>query len=151
MNKRHSVFALVLLLAFTWAALAIPAAQAAPITGTDGTYTWTIDETGKLILPAGQMISYTTNAPGWKQHAAQITAVEIQPGATAGAGIYSLFSGLSQVKEIDLRNLDISQTTNMRAVFQLSGSTASPLKIIGLENRDVSKVTSFHDMFRTGK
>lgn len=98
--------------------------------GTDKDVTWSIDETGCLVVK-GNGDMYAKKDRPWKSYKDEITSARIEvEGAT---NLASLLAGCKNLTNVDLSKLDTSKVTNMSAMF--SGCTS-------LEKIDVSQINT---------
>ena len=116
--------------------------------GTSGTCSWVIDDSGVLTISptdgvSGTLASYTGSDWPWYSYKTQITKVVVDPGVSTGAGCDYLFSYFTNCTEMDLVNLDTSNVTNMEYMF----SFCSSLTNLNLSGWDTGKVTNMQGMF----
>ena len=122
--------------------------------GTSGTCDWEITADGILTIKSGQLAtgSVPINAyyPGGSNWTAngngeKIKKVDIKPGVSLPNDATAVFANLPNVTEIEgLENLDTSETTNMRYLFNGCESLTS----INVSNFDTGKVTDMSAMFK---
>lgn len=118
--------------------------------GTFGTCDWDIDDTGLLTIHAGVLGagnndgSNNTSTATWNVYKDKITAVYADPGVIANSNSKGLFSSLSNVKSMDLNNLDTSDVTSMSDMFFRDGKL---MTINGTSKWNTSKVTTMKEMF----
>ena len=122
--------------------------------GTSGTCTWVIDENGVLTISPTDGVSGTLRAwnpsassqsmssPPWRSYATSVLKVVVEPGVSTSV-MRNFFSGMSNVTEIDISNLNTSAVTSMHGMFY-GCSSLTTLNVSGL---DTSNVTDFGWMF----
>ncbi|MDO4428677.1 MAG: Cna B-type domain-containing protein, partial [Atopobiaceae bacterium] len=125
----------------------VETANAAEITaeGDEGTWSWTLDDTGHLSIK-GTGIGWTTDHPSavpWNEQKEEIKTVSFAEGATASNRLAHCFHSCRNLTEIDLGNLDTSTVTDMRGMF----SGCSGLTSLDLSGLDTSKVANMREMF----
>ena len=118
--------------------------------GTFGEVTWEFFDNGLLNLKptneiSGTLDSYINN--GWKhpwsEHYLDILSINIESGVIANADSSYLFANLYNVKQINLINLDTSQTINMNYMFY----ELYALQELDLQNFNTSNVETMYGMF----
>ena len=116
-----------------------------------GTCEWMIDENGLLTvrpqsgLESGVLesnLSATGSNSPWNSYRDKITSAVIEPGVICKYP-YELFKYCSNMKEVDLSGLDISEATGLSGIFYGCES----LQSINLSGLDTSEVTSMYEMF----
>ena len=94
---------------------------------------------------------FQSSPPPWSEYANEIKDVVVED-AIAPINTQSWFYNLKQVETVDVRNLDSSNLTNMRGMFNLTGSDVTSLTITGLENFNTSNVVEMSGLFsQTGE
>lgn len=122
-------------------------------TGTSGTVTWEIYSDGTLYFrpttgTTGTLRNYDyprNYDREWDAYASQIKKIYVATGVKANEKIDRLFSGYNynNLTEIDVTNLDVSQTKSMYSVF----SDLRNVKYLDLRTWDVSNATGMVNMF----
>ena len=122
--------------------------------GTSGTCSWVIDSEGILTISpidgvSGEIESVYTNkyVGPWairQDRSEKIKKVVINEGVYASEICDNLFGDLVNCVEMDLVNLDTSETTSMRAMF----SGCRKLQELDLSDFDTSNVTYMYSMFK---
>ncbi len=121
---------------------------AAIATGTCGTCNWVIDDEGVLtISPANGTNGTLDSVPSWsygfwRDYETSIKKIFVQPGVKAGSDCHHLFYNLSKCTEIDVSNLDTSNTVNMSKMFY----GLSSINNMDLSSLDTSKATNMERM-----
>lgn len=116
--------------------------------GTSGSCVWVVDENGHVdLMPINGVSGSLDDHPGdlwraWEGADEQIKSVTVQEGVAAGRSIVSIFGSLSNLREVDLRNLDTSRTTMMDRLFY-----GSDLESLDLSTLDTTHATSMDEMF----
>ena len=112
---------------------------------------WTIDAEGTFTLKpsngvSGQMasLSETSTGPPWYKYRAQIKKAVAEPGVALGYRANRFFYECSNLAEVDLNNLDTSNTVNMEEMFNGCRSLTS---LEGLAEWDTGSVTNMSYMF----
>ncbi|GEO46281.1 hypothetical protein LKI01_02800 [Companilactobacillus paralimentarius] len=115
--------------------------------GKDGTCTWDIDGDGKLTIHAGVLAD---GQGSWISYASSITSVSVDKGVSilGTSGDYGPFSGLTNVKTIDVTNLDVSNATTLKAFFR---NDSNLTQISGLNTWNTSKCTDMSYLFINDK
>lgn len=94
-----------------------------------GTCSWEIDAEGTLTIHPGTGANQATPQSPWAKYASNIKGVrcveENGQKVKAGQSCMYLFSGLSKAKSIDLKGLDISNTTSLNSMFRGCSSLTS--------------------------
>lgn len=117
--------------------------------GTDGTADWDIDSNGKLTVHAG-VLEYGQG--NWIPYASSITSVYVEPGVVPYTEVNSqsvmnaVFSGLTNVKTIDVTNLNVSRAKVLSGFFK---NNQQLTQIIGLDNWDTSNCQTMQSMFES--
>lgn len=118
--------------------------------GTSGTCTWEIKGNGELTVKPTTGEECTLNSTGnsstnspWYSDREKVTSAKFEGKVNAGESIKGLFYLHSNLKSVDISNLNTSSTTNMSYVFYGS----SKLNNIILGNIDTSNVTTMQGMF----
>lgn len=84
--------------------------------GTDGSYHWSIDSDGKLVvLGDGDYVSDSNTMPFWSAYSKEITSAVITIGGITD--IFDLFSGCSNMRFADLSGLDMSSVYENEELF----------------------------------
>lgn len=115
--------------------------------GTNGTADWDIDSDGKLTIHAGVLAYGQGN---WSAYASSITSVYVEPGVTPYTEFYAqgvdngVFSKLTNVKTIDVTNLDVSKAKVLSSFFKEDPKLT---QIIGLDKWDTSNCETMESMF----
>lgn len=118
--------------------------------GVSGGVSWAITCNNELIFWPTNGVSgqFADGVWPWREYLNDIVSVSCEPGVVAAANMSDFLSGYvgsarsnKTIKTIDLRNLDTSQTTNMRAMFYaLQG-----IQTLNLHGWNTSHVTTFYD------
>ena len=113
--------------------------------GTWGTCAWRIDADGTLTFGAGagECDEYGVPQKPWGGYADRITAITSSGRVVLPEGCWTLFQGLSNLKEADLSGFDSSNVTNMCRMFDGCKSLGS----LSLAGWDASRVTDTSSMF----
>lgn len=101
---------------------------------------WRISADGKLIVEGTGMYLTGGVAP-WETYKQYIISAEIN--VTGAIRASDMFSGCTNLVNVDLSNFDTSQVTNMNAMF----AGCYSLTDIDLSNFNTGKVTSMRNMF----
>ncbi|PMD72240.1 BspA family leucine-rich repeat surface protein [Companilactobacillus nuruki] len=111
--------------------------------GMDGTCTWDIDSNGKLTIHAGTL---NDGQGSWISYASSITSVYVDPGVSIlGTTVDNgPLSGLTNVKTIDVTNLNVSNATGLQAFFK---NDSNLTEIDGLNTWNISKCTNISWLF----
>ena len=124
---------------------------AAPISGTSGGCTWTIDTSNwELRIKPTDGISgklnniYETRDIPWIDRSESVKKLVVEPGVKTSLYAYGLFYRFYKCTEMDISGLDISETKYMDSFFANSPLITN----INLENFDVSNVESMNGLFR---
>lgn len=84
--------------------------------GTNGSYRWSIDSDGRLVvLGSGDYASDSNTMPFWSEFSKEITSAEITIGGITD--IFDLFSGCSNLRYADLSGLDMDSVYENDGLF----------------------------------
>lgn len=111
--------------------------------GIEGDIEWSIDTTGHLsVIGTGDYSRYSSSdRAGWLTYAQDIQTATVQvKGITNTA---AMFSGCSNLKNVDLSGLDTRMVTSMAGMF----SGCSQLESLDVSHFDTSIVTDMSAMF----
>ena len=132
----------------------LPEAHAAEddiASGGSGGVTWRIDAEGTLTLSptngtSGTMESLNGNFSGspWYSYKTKIKKAVAEPGTALGENAAYLFYNCTNLSELDLNNLDVSNVTNMYGMFYNCNSLTS---LDGLADWQTGSVTDMNSMF----
>ncbi|WP_285121163.1 BspA family leucine-rich repeat surface protein [Lactococcus petauri] len=115
-------------------------------TGTKGTSKWRIDSEGILHIGEGRWDTTLNSEAVWKSYASEIQKIVFEGKVVAINGIKTLFSGLSEVKEIEnISYLDVSQVYAFDSAFEGMKS----LKSLDLSSWDTSYKSSYGSTFHS--
>lgn len=115
-------------------------------TGTKGTSKWRIDAEGTLHIGEGRWNTTLNSETVWRSHASEIQKIVFEGKVVAINGIKTLFSGLSEVKEIEnISYLDVSQVYAFDSAFEDMKS----LKSLDLSSWDTSYKSSYSSSFHS--
>ncbi|MCL2455969.1 MAG: BspA family leucine-rich repeat surface protein [Defluviitaleaceae bacterium] len=104
---------------------------------------WRLYSCGMLVVTGGFINSMSASSP-WNAIQSRVSHIVFSDAITVGTSLSGLFSGLSNVTEIDgLNNFDTARVTNMSNVF----SNASRLTRIDLSSWNTDNVTNMTSMF----
>lgn len=115
--------------------------------GIDGSADWEIDSSGKLTIHAGVLAYGQGN---WSTFASFITSVYVEPGVVPYTEYYAektenaVFSGLTNVKTIDVTNMDVSRAKVLSGFFK---NDQQLTQIIGLDKWDTSNCQTMESLF----
>ena len=122
--------------------------------GTSGGVTWVIDSEGTLTLSptngvSGKMRSLSEYYDGspWYRYRTQIKKAVAEPGTALNSRASGLFYECSNLVEIELGELDVSDTTDMGSMFSGCDNLVS---LNSLEKWDVSNVSNMSIPTRVG-
>ena len=117
--------------------------------GSHGECSWRIDDGTLKVYPTDGKEGTLANqyeidfTSPWERFANEIERVEVDKGVKANIDATHLFANLNKCKEMDLKNLDMSKTEEMRGMF----SDCRKLTSLYLSNFDTNNVTNMGYMF----
>ena len=107
-----------------------------------GRVSWTIDDSGKLIVTGkGDIEKKDSWKSPWYEYREQITSAQIS--TTGMTDLSDLFKGCENLKTVDMSLLDTSEVTDMSGMF----SDCYNLAEVDLSNFNTDKVTKMGYMF----
>ena len=113
------------------------------IKGRFGTCNWDIDDKGTLTIYPGELGDFMEWDNHWHPYNDKINSVYVKEGVVAHEDSSELFRNLENCKYIDASNLDVSDTVNMKRMFE----GCKKANYINLKGWDTSKAINMEKMF----